>query len=450
MTTDSLTVGGVLLLLLQPWCRDAHAQSTSSLPPQTTGMGDPMQPGLAGNHSEFAGTDSILTPIVVAPQLGAKVLRPLASPPTPVPTTVCGQVTIPAQGSGGLSNTVGYINTALHFALEQGLGFVFPPLHPTTHKGYDKYANFFAADAAYHRVLSHYQKQRRLVLATCHSPALRSLPHVWQVGDRGVVALDNGTHYGIAQQSASVYCFPWEYALPDFRCPKGPLVVLPLQKTGTFHFNFTLTRRSLQAAYSRMHPRQAAGTADAADAAFRVAMHVRLGDVAVAAMQRYKWKYTAPPYFVAAAGLLTQCLPVTCVTLTVYTDQPQHRDISTIQRDLSSRHNLTLRVARNSARAAADKQARDFQSMAVAHVLLASKSGYSRLAAVMSQGVVVAPAVASNPLERLQGIVSVDPQQLLERPEAYAGVLEEALRRRYPKKYSRCLEGGRKRTRDRR
>ena len=89
-------------------------------------------------------------------------------------------MTIPAQGSGGLSNTVGYINTGLHFALEHGMGFVFPPVHPTTHKGNDKYANFFDTDVTQGRELRRFGKMGRLVTAVCKQPAKRQLPSVWQ------------------------------------------------------------------------------------------------------------------------------------------------------------------------------------------------------------------------------------------------------------------------------
>ena len=63
---------------------------------------------------------------------------------------------------------------------------------------------------------------------------------------RDIVATDNDTYYGIAQRSAPVYCFPWEYTFPAPVCPKPRLLLLPLQKSGTFHFNFTLTRPVMQ------------------------------------------------------------------------------------------------------------------------------------------------------------------------------------------------------------
>lgn len=46
---------------------------------------------------------------------------------------------------------------------------------------------------------------------------------------------------GIARHSA-VFCFPWEYAHPPVDCRHPGLLQLPLQRSGTFHFNFSLTR----------------------------------------------------------------------------------------------------------------------------------------------------------------------------------------------------------------
>ena len=195
--------------------------------------------------------------------------------------------------------------------------------------------------------------------------------------------------------------------------------------------------RFRQAAYRRMHrePRS-----DAPPERFRAAMHVRLGDVAEPKMKRYKWKYAAPPYFVAAGALLAQALPPRCVSLTIFTDQPQHRDIGTIQNQLRARHNLTSRVAAKSERAATERQATDFHKMAAAHVLIVSKSGFSRLAAVLSRAVGIAPVLGPNPLTGLRGMVSVEVPRLVADPAQYVAEMVRALQELWPQKYAACLK----------
>eukprot|EP00668_Euglena_longa_P040465 GGOE01053283.1.p1 GENE.GGOE01053283.1~~GGOE01053283.1.p1 ORF type:complete len:331 (+),score=38.25 GGOE01053283.1:93-995(+) len=279
----------------------------------------------------------------------------------------CMSITILPKGVGGLSNTVGYVNTGLHYAIEQKWTFIFPPIRPPAHHAADHYQNFFATDARFQLAVERYTKLGRLFSPVCKQPATRPLGPEWVREGVHLISKINTTYHGIASHSSPVYCFPWEYEHPLMDCRKPVLVQLPLQRTGTYHFNFTLTRPVFQRAYWRLHSRPGPAP-DSPVGIFTTAIHMRLGDIMQRSMQRFRWKYTRQSFYTGAVALLFAVLPPHCVRLTLYSDNPKHSDVTALKQQLRQ-WNTTMLVRWRKEKLTALCQAEDFHHMAASHVL---------------------------------------------------------------------------------
>eukprot|EP00667_Euglena_gracilis_P015604 EG_transcript_16242 len=311
-------------------------------------------------------------------------------------------ITVLPKGMGGLSNTIGYVNTALHHAIERQWPFIFPPIRPQAHHAADHYQNLFAPDSRFQQAVDHFTKKGRFFTPECAQTVGRQLSSEWVHEGVHLISQTNATYYGIARHSA-VFCFPWEYAHPPVDCRHPGLLQLPLQRSGTFHFNFSLTRPVFQRAYWKMHPTP--GPAVDLPGNYSTALHMRLGDILQRGMQRFRWKYTPPAFYTAALTLLFAVVPPRCVQLTVYSDKPKHGDVAALKQHLRL-WNVTMLVRRRKEKSTMLLQADDFHHMAESHILIASRSGFSRVAAALSKGLVLAPALPPHPLVGLAGVLT--------------------------------------------
>mmetsp|Transcript_58989 Transcript_58989/g.105210 ORF Transcript_58989/g.105210 Transcript_58989/m.105210 type:complete len:474 (-) Transcript_58989:225-1646(-) len=349
-------------------------------------------------------------------------------------------LTSDAQGRGGLSNTVGVVNVALQMALTHNYTFVFPPIQPPAHGATHQFKNLFAKDARYDNVTRHFNASGRLIESECTDTHVAGTPPFGFTQcplGRYLLRDDNdGTVWAHPRPS---YCFPSQFDIPLMDGSEPFLLRLPFFRASAWHFNYTNTRKQFQDMYHELNARPTLGTeklgANLGDAQLSslvtstlnvkvrepfveksvkqssliaLAVHVRLGELS--GRKHFGFKSLPPSFYLAILELVFSIIPATCVDLQVLTDTPLHKDVITLKKAYPQLHVpyhgwSGQRYKTNQKRPGT---ASDFHSMVHADLLVASNSGFSRLAAVLSRNVVLAPTLATHPLEGFSNILLVE------------------------------------------
>lgn len=269
-------------------------------------------------------------------------------------------VTVDGHFMGGLSNTVGFINTALELAMQFGSRFVMPEIAPPRHELGNSFRHLFGKHAFCGA------KVRCGTQCNLTRPNSSFGSHIW-MGQRP-------------------NCFPEQL---DVSCKhgRGPAketcrcdrIVTLLTEHMIVHYDYSWTHRWLREAYwqsdaKKHHPPQLRR------GHFDVVMHVRLGDVKGGSVPNIEWaKYFPPASYQGLLSAMTKVLPAKCFHLTLVTDGTgSDSDIKTIAESARELNIPRVQVhdRETSARAA-------FKRMTRADVLLCGGSGFSRLAAVL-------------------------------------------------------------------
>ena len=288
--------------------------------------------------------------------------------------TYCGE------GAGGLANTMGYYNFAMMYARHRGVRFLHSPIAPPGHNehafGVDEFAGLLGP--AEWTCASN-------ATAAADPPEPRTTIRDGALNFRGRRA----NHFNATRVNITIKA-TWTVAgAPAPGC--GAVTQLRERTAKATTFDYSTTRDALRDRYWRARPPAPRPRTDVVAAR----VHYRLGDIAGHATRKYEAvKRSTPDETRALLDVLARAAALGgwAVEIRVVTDSPAHAEVRALEDDLRRAFPRVLP-------AGASRGARsDLDELADADVLVCSRSGFARFAAILARGVVLAPVHRWQPL----------------------------------------------------
>lgn len=265
-------------------------------------------------------------------------------------------------GMGGLSNTVGLLNTALDYSLSKpGVEFVMPEIHPPGHDIEDSFSDMFGAGRS--RGVEWVQLWR-LQCPRHHDDTPSYFPNssktrVLNGDDCSIVDLEVGGTSDVVQQ-------------PGFGCQ---VLFVTSPHVMKWHFDYSRSGPLLYTMYWG-----AIGGYWPLPQKFPIdlTMHVRLGDVRG---KEGSANYVVPEDYVNMMKALVHYVHPECLNVTLVTDGARSdSEVQAIQKAWTDAGTPNVKVWDHRTGAAIS-----FDAMTHSRILLGGPSGFPRLAAVMSK-----------------------------------------------------------------
>lgn len=279
-------------------------------------------------------------------------------------------------GGGGLSDTIGFINSVFDSSLLLNKTFVFPSVHPPAHGIGDRFRDIFIAET----------RERRRDTPDINSTRLL---HVH-------VATCDPTHRKMAKRDLDLRhthwigrskCTPFEFKVPRLSekyafdsdsskyfgdCER--MVIFGIGKLA-LNFNYVDTGSYFRKRFFDTHPPKfklpGSGLQIPGSKPISVVLHVRLGDVATCTRaDALTCKRTDPAFYLSALESLTNLFPLASLHVVTVTEDTKHPDVIQILKAYNSTVQHSDVVT-------------DFNTMVYSDILICGKSGFCRLAAVL-------------------------------------------------------------------